>query len=198
MRCCASTRGIMHSGLRWAMSWSFCLLVLGCASSSPPDVNATATSAANQVLSTVPIQFSPWTAAGKLSIETGGGVETARFEWHRSAPDRDSITLFGPFALNQQRLERSATELIWQDGDTKKPFTELSHHSAAARLLAALPADTVAKWLLGHNDKVAGWEAEVIKWRALPPWKVPERLSLRTEDMVIQIFVSQWNLDTPQ
>ena len=129
---------------------SILLMMLGCATPADPDSRVAASSFEDGSLSRVPLEFSPWTAIGKLAVQFEGNTETARFEWHRAAPDSDTVTFSGPFSINRQTFERVGSAVSWRDGDTSRPISELARESGAATVLAALPPDTLASWLLGY------------------------------------------------
>lgn len=173
---------------------SILLMMLGCATPADPDSRGAASSFEDGSLSRVPLEFSPWTAIGKLAVQFEGNTETARFEWHRAAPDSDTVTFSGPFSINRQTFERVGSAVSWRDGDTSRPISELASESGAATVLAALPPDTLASWLLGYTADARGWEVEIKQWHQEPPWKLPEKILVERDDIAIQLVVSQWRL----
>ena len=77
-----------HLSKYWIwVTGSILLMMLGCATPADPDSRGAASSFEDGSLSRVPLEFSPWTAIGKLAVQFEGNTETARFEWHRAAPD---------------------------------------------------------------------------------------------------------------
>jgi outer membrane biogenesis lipoprotein LolB len=190
----APPQGTIHSKCWIWVTGGILLMMLGCATPADPGKRGASSSLEEEFLSRVPLEFSPWTAFGKLAVQFEGSTETARFEWHRAAPDHDNVTFSGPFSINQQKFERVGSALSWRDGDTNRPISELAKASAAATLLAALPPDTLARWLLGYTADARGWEAEVRKWHQEPPWKLPEKILIQGDNIAIQLVVSQWRL----
>ena len=133
-----------------------------------------------------------WTAKGKASVTYQGVTETARFDWVRSAPQSDAITLSGPFSMNRQTIERRDDRLIWRDGDQVRPLSDLASDSPALTALTAIPPETLGRWLLGAQPDSSDWEVDVTEWQAAPPWQAPARVTIRGTGMEIKVIISQW------
>ena len=106
---------------------SILLMLAGCAV-APSEETTTATT----VLPRAPVNLAPWSAKGKLSIQSPQGSETARFYWQRPDADHDTIVLSGPMSLNQQTIQRRGEDTLWMDGDTERTrkitlYTQRTH-----------------------------------------------------------------------
>ena len=100
------------------------LTLAGCAV-APSQKTATVTN----VLPRAPVDLTPWSAKGKLSVQGPQGRETARFHWQRPDANHDTIVLSGPLSLNQQTIQRKGEQSLWLDGDTERPVGDLADSS---------------------------------------------------------------------
>ena len=170
----------------WCCIGLSALIATGCASLDPKGEEPAGS------LPTAPHDLVDWTAKGKVSFTYQGITEAARFWWVRSTPQKDAITLSGPFSMNRQTIARREDQLIWRDGEQVRPMSDLDPDSPVLTALTAVPPETLGRWLLGAQPDSSAWEVDVTEWQAAPPWQAPSRVTIRGTGMEIKVIISQW------
>ena len=173
-----------------AVMLSILLMLAGCAV-APSEETTTATT----VLPRAPVDLAPWSAKGKLSIQSPQGSETARFYWQRPDADHDTIVLSGPMSLNQQTIQRRGEDTLWMDGDTERPISELAD-SMLFISDTAIPPAALGTWLLGAPSPFPEWTVKVTQWQVAGEWEAPSRVIIRHVDMEIRVIITKWDFST--
>lgn len=154
------------------------------------------TTPAPAVLPRAPLDLTPWSAKGKLSIQGPESVETARFHWQRTDADHDTIVLSGPMSLNQQTIQRKGEETLWMDGDTERPVSALAGSSLFMSDTPLIPPATLGTWLLGAPSPSPEWTVKVTQWQVAGEWEAPSRVIIRHHDMEIRVIITKWDFST--
>lgn len=170
---------------------SLLLVLAGCAV-APSQETAPATT----VLPRAPVDLTPWTAKGKLSIQGPQGNETARFHWQRPDADHDTIVLSGPMSLNQQTIQRKGEQTLWLDGDTERPVSELADSSLLLSDAALISPAALGTWLLGAPSSSPEWTVKVTQWQVAGEWEAPSRVTIRHVDTEIRVIITKWDFST--
>ena len=181
-------------GVHWrsvAVFMSLLLVLAGCAVAPSQE-----TSPATTVLPRAPVDLTPWSAKGKLSIQGPQGSETARFHWQRPNADHDTIVVSGPMSLNQQTIQRKGEQTLWLDGDTERPVSELAGSSLLLSDAALLSPAALGTWLLGAPAPSPEWTVKVTQWQEAGEWKAPSRVTIRHVDMEIKVIITKWDFST--
>jgi len=154
------------------------------------------TTAATAVLPRAPVDLTPWSAKGKLSVQSPQGTETARFHWQRLDADHDTIVLSGPMSLNQQTIQRKGEEILWLDGDTERPVSEFSGSTGFIFDTALIPPAELGTWLLGVPSPSPEWTIKVTQWDPAGEWEAPSRVIIRHIDTEIRVVITRWDFST--
>ena len=181
-------------GVHWrsvAVFMSLLLVLAGCAIAPSQE-----TSPATTVLPRAPVDLTPWSAKGKLSIQGPQGSETARFHWQRPDADHDTIVLSGPMSLNQQTIQRKGKQTLWLDGDTERPVSELAGSPLFLSDTALISPAALGTWLLGAPSPSTEWTVKVTQWQEAGEWKAPSRVTIRHVDMEIKVIITKWDFST--
>ena len=121
---------------------------MGCASIDPKSEEPAET------LTRAPDDLVEWVAKGKASFTYRGATEAARFNWARSTPKDDVITLSGPFSMNRQTIERRDDQLIWRDGDQVRPLSDFGPDSPSLNVLTAISARSAGALVTGCSIRL--------------------------------------------
>ena len=167
------------------------LILAGCAVAPSQQ-----TTPAPAVLPRVPVDLTPWSARGKLSIQGPQGSETLRFQWQRPDADHDTVVLSGPMSLNQRTIRRKGEETLWIDGDTERPVSELAGSSIFMANTALIPPAALATWLLGAPSPSPEWTVTVTQWQQAGEWEAPARVIIGHDDMEIRVIIRKWHFST--
>ena len=167
------------------------LILAGCAVAPSQQ-----TAPAPAVLPRVPVDLTPWSARGKLSIQGPQGSETLRFQWQRPDADHDTVVLSGPMSLNQQTIQRKGERTLWLDGDTERPVSELAASSLFVSDKALLSPAALGTWLLGAPSPSPEWTTQVTQWQVAGKWEAPSRVIIRHVDTEIRVIITKWDFST--
>ena len=167
------------------------VMLAGCAVAPSQEKTTTAI-----VLPRAPVNLTPWSAKGKLSIQGPQGSETARFHWQRPDADHDTIVLSGPMSLNQQTIQRRGEDTLWLDGDTERPVSELAGSSLFLSDTALIPPAALGTLLLGAPSPSPDWTVKVTQWQVAGEWEAPSRVIIRHVDMEIRVIITKWDFST--
>ena len=181
-------------GVHWrsvAVFMSLLLVLAGCAVAPSQE-----TPPANTVLPRAPVDLTPWSAKGKLSIQGPQGSETARFHWQRPDADHDTIVLSGPMSLNQQTIQRNGKQTLWLDGDTERPVSELAGSPLFLSDTALISPAALGTWLLGAPSPSPEWTVKVTQWQQAGEWEAPSRVTIRHVDTEIRVIITKWDFST--
>jgi len=170
---------------------SLLLVLAGCAVAPSQE-----TPPATTVLPRAPVDLTPWSAKGKLSIQGPQGSETARFHWQRPDADHDTIVLSGPMSLNQQTIQRKGKQTLWLDGDTERPISELAGSSLFLSDKALISPAALGTWLLGAPAPSPEWTVKVTQWQVAGEWEAPSRVTIRHVDTEIRVIITKWDFST--
>ena len=181
-------------GVHWrsvAVSMSLLLVLAGCAVAPSQE-----TPPATTVLPRAPVDLTPWSAKGKLSIQGPQGSETARFHWQRPNADHDTVVVSGPMSLNQQTIQRKGEQTLWLDGDTERPVSELAGSSLFLSDTALISPAALGTWLLGGPSPSPEWTVKVTQWQVAGEWEAPSRVTIRHVDTEIRVIITKWDFST--
>ena len=167
------------------------LTLAGCAV-APSQKTATVANA----LPRAPVDLTPWSARGKLSVQGPQGSETARFHWQRPDADNDTVVLSGPLSLKQQTIQRKGEQTLWLDGDTERPVGDLADSSLFLYDTALLSPAALGTWLLGAPSPSPEWTVKVTQWQQAGEWEAPSLVTIRHVDMEIKVIITQWDFST--
>ena len=170
---------------------SLLLVLAGCAVAPSQETTPTTT-----VLARAPVDLTPWSAKGKLSIQGPQGNETARFHWQRPDADHDTVVLSGPMSLNQQTIQRTGEQTLWLDGDTERPLSELAGSSLFLSDTALISPAALGTWLLGAPSSSPEWTVKVTQWQVAGEWEAPSRVIIRHVDTEIRMIITRWDFST--
>ncbi|PWG65223.1 lipoprotein insertase outer membrane protein LolB [Sediminicurvatus halobius] len=158
-----------------------------------------------------PLAPDAWQLQGRTALRVGGDGATASLFW-REAPDRYRIDLRGAFGAGAVRVEGEADQVTLRTGDGSV------HRAGSARELVRavtgydLPVEYLRWWVrarpvpwLGGQVRVGaeglpqrleqeGWVVRYEGFTEVGEYRLPQRLEVSREDVLVRLVVRQWEL----
>lgn len=157
-------------------------------------------------------QLNHWQLEGKIGVRHANTSDSAAVQWKQD-DDHFDIFLSGPLGAGATRLIGTPKQLSIQNSGEEKTSTSDPERLIEKQLGWTLPLEKLPLWILGYSDSSSkqfnvdytlarfeqdGWQANYIRYQTVGPWLLPEKITLKHEDMQVTIVIKDWRIDSQE
>lgn len=147
--------------------------------------------------------------AGRVAVAAGQEGFNARLRWNQQGPV-SQLALDGPFGAGGLRLTRDGTQLVLENAKGERLDADAARVELERRLGFEPPLASLRYWVLGVPDPAStaseeldsesrlarleqnGWNIEYTGYTPVDGRWLPQKLTLRREDVRVRLLIERW------
>jgi outer membrane lipoprotein LolB len=147
--------------------------------------------------------------AGRVAVAAGKEGFNARLRWNQNGPV-SQVALDGPFGAGGLRLTSDGTQLVLENARGERLDADAARAELERRLGFEPPLASLRYWVLGVPDPASaateeldsearlarleqnGWNIEYTSYSPVDGRWLPQRLTLRREDVRVRLLIERW------
>lgn len=146
-----------------------------------------------------------WSFDGRLALADDKDSVSLSISW-RHDPLLDELDLVGPLGQGRVKISVTASQVLVDDGDSRKVFDGEANVIISEQLGVDLPIESLKYWVIGVSDPglafteqpggfyQAGWLVRYRELQNVNAEKLPKKMTAEKDKARIKLIVDQWIL----